>query len=58
MLFGIGFNVNQEKFEGELENTATSLKKEFGIDFSREKILAEFLNEFEEKYDELLINFK
>ena len=47
---GIGLNVNQEKFPGNLSDIATSLKKEFGGDYDREKILRKFLELFEEKY--------
>jgi len=48
LFIGIGFNVNQEKFPEEISESATSLKKEFKKDFEREKIVARFLNEFEE----------
>ena len=48
LLIGIGINVNQEKFPEEIRNIATSLKNEFGEEFSREKIVAEFCNIFEE----------
>ena len=50
LIIGIGFNVNQSEFKGNIKDTATSLKKEFGKTFSREEILSEFLNEFEEEY--------
>lgn len=48
LLIGIGMNVNQDEFPKEIENIASSLKKEFGIEFSREEIIAEFCNTFEE----------
>lgn len=51
---GIGFNVNQEKFPGNLSEIATSLKKEFGGDYDREAILIKFLELFEEKYIHML----
>lgn len=47
---GIGMNVNQERFPGNLANIATSLKKEFGMEFEREKIIVAFLNKFEKEY--------
>lgn len=47
---GIGLNVNQGKFPGNLSEIATSLKKEFGGEYSREDILKKFLELFEEKY--------
>lgn len=47
LLIGIGFNVNGENFNEEIKNIATSLKKEFGKEFNKEKILCEFCNVFE-----------
>ncbi len=47
---GIGINVNQTTFQPEIENIATSLKKEYNKDFEREKIISEFFNIFEETY--------
>lgn len=54
IFIGIGFNVNQESFPGNLSDIATSLKKEFGMEFDREKILKKFLELFEEKYLKLI----
>lgn len=48
LLIGIGINVNGESFPEDLVTIATSLKKEFGEEFSREKIIEEFCNKFEE----------
>lgn len=48
LLIGIGINVNSESFPEDLEKIATSLKKEKGMEFSRENIIAEFCNVFEE----------
>ncbi len=45
---GIGLNVNQTQFTGEFNYPPTSLKLELNQDVDREKILAEFLNNFEE----------
>ena len=50
IFIGIGLNVNQVKFPGNLSEIATSLKKEFGREFDREKIVRKFLELFEEKY--------
>lgn len=47
---GIGLNVNQEIFPGNLSLISTSLKKEFNREFDREIILKKFLELFEEKY--------
>lgn len=54
---GIGLNVNQEKFPGNLSEIATSLKIEFAQEFKREEIIVQFLNKFENEYKEL-IKFK
>lgn len=51
---GIGVNVNQEKFPGNLEQIATSLKKETNKEFSKEEIIVKFLNKFEKKYQKLI----
>lgn len=47
LIIGIGMNINSTNFPEELHNVATSLKLEFGKEFSREKIISEFCNEFE-----------
>ena len=46
-LIGIGFNVNQVEFNKELSDIATSLKKEFNIEFEREEIVAKILENLE-----------
>ena len=50
IFIGIGINVNQEEFPGNLEEIATSLKKICQKEFSREKLIEQFLNDFEKKY--------
>lgn len=47
---GIGMNVNQIFFGEEIKEIATSLKKEYNKEFSRENIISEFFNIFEKKY--------
>ena len=47
LLIGIGFNVNGENFPKELKEIATSMKKEFGREFSRQDIMWEFCKIFE-----------
>ena len=47
LIIGIGFNVNEEKFNEEISNIATSLKKEFNKTFSREEIIVKFIEELE-----------
>ena len=51
LVIGIGFNVNQLQFPSEIQNIATSLKKEFkNIEFVVEDIINEFCEIFEEKF--------
>ncbi len=54
IVIGIGFNVNQEKFDEKIENIATSLKKEFGKNFDKQEILINFLSKFEVEYMKIL----
>ncbi len=51
VIVGIGLNVNQEKFPGELANTATSLRAETGKPQSRMELLVRLLREFEGDYN-------
>lgn len=51
---GVGVNVNQESFPGNLGEIATSLKIELGQEFDREKIVATFLNRFENEYEKMV----
>lgn len=51
VVVGIGLNVNQEKFPGELANTATSLRIETGKPQSRMELLVRLLREFESDYN-------
>lgn len=51
---GIGLNVNQEEFPGNLDEIATSLKKETGTENKREDIVVAFLNAFEKEYLKLI----
>lgn len=50
LIIGIGINVNQTTFAGELDGIATSLKQEKGESFSRELLLAELLQKIEYRY--------
>lgn len=50
VVLGIGINVNNDVFEGELAEKATSLKIETKKNYSRNIILCEVLNEFEKLY--------
>src|SRR3984893_10695162 len=50
VIVGIGLNVNQEKFPGELAGAATSLRVETGKPQSRMELLVRLLREFESDY--------
>src|SRR5467141_810538 len=54
VIVGIGLNVNQEKFPGELANIATSLRAETGKPQSRMELLVRLLREFESDYNRFL----
>jgi BirA family transcriptional regulator, biotin operon repressor / biotin---[acetyl-CoA-carboxylase] ligase len=51
VIVGIGINVNQEKFTGELAGTATSLRRETGRAQSRLELLVKLLSQFETDYN-------
>lgn len=48
LVVGIGMNTNQMNFSEEIKNTATSIKKEFGIEIDRTKVITSFCQQFEE----------
>src|SRR5260370_7628508 len=54
VIVGIGLNVNQEKFSGELANVATSLRAETGKPQARMELLVRLLREFESDYNRFL----
>ena len=54
LVVGIGINVNQEKFPGQLSAIATSLRAETGTNQSRLELLARLLREFENDYNRFL----
>jgi len=54
IVVGIGINVNQEKFTGELADTATSLRIETGKPQPRMELLVRLLREFESDYNRFL----
>jgi BirA family biotin operon repressor/biotin-[acetyl-CoA-carboxylase] ligase len=54
VIVGIGLNVNQEKFPGELASIATSLRIETGKPQSRMEVLVRLLREFESDYNRFL----
>jgi BirA family transcriptional regulator, biotin operon repressor / biotin---[acetyl-CoA-carboxylase] ligase len=54
VIVGIGLNVNQEKFPGELADIATSLRIESGKPQSRLELLVRLLRQFESEYNRFL----
>jgi BirA family transcriptional regulator, biotin operon repressor / biotin---[acetyl-CoA-carboxylase] ligase len=54
VIVGIGINLGQEKFPGELGATATSLRKETGQAHSRLELLVKLLSQFETDYNRFL----
>ncbi|HZS71847.1 MAG TPA: biotin--[acetyl-CoA-carboxylase] ligase [Candidatus Acidoferrum sp.] len=54
VVVGIGINVNQQQFPGELAGMATSLRRETGRSISRIELLAKLLVEFESDYNRFL----
>jgi len=54
VIVGIGINVNQEKFPGELAAVATSLRAESGKRESRLEIVVRLLREFENDYNRFM----
>lgn len=49
LVIGIGINTKKEKFNDEIKDIATSIKKEFGIIVDTKQFIAEFCNEFEKE---------
>jgi len=47
IVIGVGINVNQASFQGEFNLPPTSVRLEFKHEVSRERILSEYLNNFE-----------
>lgn len=54
VIIGIGINVNTSKFPKELQEVATSLKIESGIEYSRKDIVAKVLMFFEQDYEKYI----
>lgn len=47
LIISLGFNVNETEFPKEVENIATSLKKEYSIDFDKEALIEKIIKELE-----------
>jgi len=56
IVVGIGLNVNQVSFPGELEQTATSLRQTTGTEWSRVELCAALLKSLDREYKQLLSN--
>jgi BirA family biotin operon repressor/biotin-[acetyl-CoA-carboxylase] ligase len=56
IVVGIGLNVNQASFPGELEQTATSLRRVTGTEWSRVELCAALLKSLDREYKQLLAN--
>ena len=50
IVVGIGMNTNQEKFNNDIENIASSVKKEFGISIDNNLVISKFCEFFEKKF--------
>jgi len=53
-VIGVGVNVNQERFPGELKSAATSLRMEGGKEFSRLEVAAALIRALDREYRALL----
>ena len=49
LVIGIGINTKKQHFSKDIENIATSIKKEFNIDINTEEFISEFCNRFEKE---------
>lgn len=49
LVIGIGINTNQVVFNKEIENIATSIKKEFNIEINSKEFIKKFCEEFEKE---------
>src|SRR5712692_568902 len=56
IVVGVGLNVNQTSFPGELEQTATSLRSTTGTEWSRVELCAALLKSLDREYKDLLAN--
>lgn len=54
LVIGIGINTCKTNFIHELEDIATSIKREYQIEIDREKLIAKFCNELEKNIDKRL----
>ena len=52
LIIGIGFNVNENNFNEETKDIATSLSREYKKEFEKEDIVIKFIEIFESKFTE------
>ncbi len=57
LYIGIGINILQENFNENIQNIASSIKKEFNIVCKREDIISTFFNFFEKEYLKIVGEF-
>jgi len=50
IIVGVGINVKEQEFAGELSEKASSLSREWGVEISREMLLQNIMEAFEEDY--------
>lgn len=55
MVIGVGINVNMTQFPQELQDKASSLCLECGYSFDRTDLVADFLHQFEQEYDQYIV---
>ena len=51
---GVGVNINNSSFPDEINNVATSLKLQSGMDYEKIEIASEIIKEFDDLYDEFI----
>lgn len=56
LLISIGFNVNEEEFSQEIKEIATSLRREYNKEFSREDIIVGIINKIENLMSKFIFN--
>ena len=54
LVIGIGINTNQTEFVKEIENIATSIKKETGKVIKTEEFIETFCNKFEKTFEDFI----
>lgn len=58
IVIGIGINTNQEKFNDEIKDIATSIKNEFNIEINNKQVIENFCNIFENELFKKIIGGK